>query len=45
MLEFARRHDCDGEDILGFLIYHEELFHCDPPLIWNADETQLNPLK
>jgi hypothetical protein len=42
MLEFARRHYCDGERILAFLIRHEELFHHDPCLIWNADETQLN---
>jgi hypothetical protein len=45
MLEFARRHYSNGERILVFLIRHEELLHCDPPLIWNARETQLNSLK
>jgi hypothetical protein len=28
-----------------FLIRQEALFQCDRPLIWNTDETQLNPLK
>jgi hypothetical protein len=45
MLEFARRHYCDGERILAFLIRQEEFFRHDPRLIWDADETQLNSLK
>jgi hypothetical protein len=44
MLEFARRHGCDGERILAFLVRHEELIHHGPRLIWNADEAQLNSL-
>jgi hypothetical protein len=28
-----------------FLIHHEALFQCDHPLVWNTDETQLNPSK
>jgi hypothetical protein len=34
MLEFARRHCCDGECILAFLIHQEDLFHHDPRSIW-----------
>jgi hypothetical protein len=43
--EFARRYYCDSERILAFLIRHEELFHRDPRLIWNTDETKLNSLE
>jgi hypothetical protein len=39
MLEVARCHRCDGERIIAFLIRHKELFHRDPRLIWNDDET------
>jgi hypothetical protein len=45
MLEFARSHYCDGERILAFVARHEELLCRDPRLVWNPDETQLNPLK
>jgi hypothetical protein len=36
---------CDSDRISAFLVKFSKLFHRDPRLIWNADETQLNAMK